>query len=207
MGHGPCWAITTFARGNKFAVVAIEYITRWIEAKPLATITSESLREFFWQNIICRFGLPRTLMVDNGKQFDSDKFKEFCKNIGIKIAFALVYHPDSNGAVERANRVIFSVISKTIFNLRKGKWVEELPKVVWSHNTTTSRTAGFTPFKLLYSEEAMLPEEIKHQSLRVVKQVLAADEEYSKEIIEGTGLEAVENIIKYQEQTRRWRDS
>jgi hypothetical protein len=52
----------------------------------------------------------------------------------------------------------------------------------------------------------MLPEEIKHQSLRVVKQVLAADEEYSKEIIEGTGLEAIENIIKYQEQTRRWRD-
>jgi hypothetical protein len=96
---------------------------------------------------------------------------------------------------------------KTLFNLRKGKWVEELPKVVWSHNTTTSRTTGFTPFKLLYSEEAMLPEEIKHQSLRVVKQVLATYEEYSKEIIEGTGLEAVENIIKYQEQTRRWRDS
>jgi len=103
--------------------------------------------------------------VDNGKQFDSDKFKEFYKSIGTKIAFALVYHPESNGAVERANRVIFSAVSKTLFNLRKGKWVEELLKVVWSHNTTTSRTMGFTPFKLLYGEEAMLPEEIKHQSL------------------------------------------
>jgi len=145
--------------------------------------------------------------VDNGKQFDSDKFKEFYKSIGTKIAFASVYHLESNGAVERANRVIFSTISKTLFNLRKGKWVEELPKVVWSHNTTTSRTMGFTPFKLLYGEEAILPEEIKHQILRVMKQVLAADEEYSKEMIEGTRLKAVENVTKYREQTRKWKDS
>ena len=63
--------------GNKFVVVVIEYFTRWIEAKPLATITSETVKKFFWQNIICRFGVPRTLIVDNGKQFDLDKFKEF----------------------------------------------------------------------------------------------------------------------------------
>ena len=106
--------------------------------------------------------MPRTLTVDNGKQFNSDKFKEFYRSIGTKIAFALVYHPESNGAVERANRVIFSTILKTLFNLRKGKWVEELPKVVWSHNTTSSRATGFTPFKLVYGEEAMLPEEVKH---------------------------------------------
>jgi hypothetical protein len=94
-----------------------------------------------------------------------------------------------------------------LFNLSKCKWVEELPKVVWSHNTIASRTTGFTPFKLLYGEEAMLPKEVKHQSLWVMKQALAADEEYSKEIIKGTRLEVVENITKYPEQTRKWRDS
>ena len=73
---------------------------------------------------------------------------------------------------------------------------------MWSHNTTASRTTGFTPFKLLYSEEAMLHEEVKHQSLHVIKQALAEDEEYSKETIEGTRLEAVENITKYLEHTR-----
>jgi hypothetical protein len=73
------------------------------------------------------------------------------------------------GAVERANRAVFSAISKTLFNLRKGKWVEELLKVVWSHNTTASRTTGFTPFKPLYGEEAMLPEETKHESLRTMQ--------------------------------------
>ena len=100
--------------------------------------------------------------------------------------------------MERANRVIFSAISKKLFNLRKGKWVEELPKVVWSHNTIASRTIGFKLFKLLYSEEAMLPEKAKHQSICIIKQALAKDEEYSKETIEGTRLEAVENITKYQ---------
>jgi hypothetical protein len=108
-------------RGNRIAVVAIEYFTRWIEAKPLATIMSESVRKFFWQNIICRFGVPRTLMVDNGKQFDSDKFREFCKNLGTTLTFTSVYHLESNREVERANRIVFSAISKTLFNLRKGK--------------------------------------------------------------------------------------
>jgi hypothetical protein len=79
--------------------------------------------------------------------------------------------------------------------------------VLWSHNNIASRATCFTPFKLLYREEAMLPKEIKHQSLRVLKQALAADEEYSKETIKGTRLEAVENINKYQEQTRKWRDT
>jgi hypothetical protein len=101
----------------------------------------------------------------------------------------------------------FLAISKTLFNLRKGKWIEELPKVVWSHNTTVSRTTGFTPFKLLYGEEAMFPKEIKHRSLRVIRQAMAEDEEYSKETIEATRLEAVENIAKYQNQTKKWRDN
>jgi hypothetical protein len=73
-------------------VVAVEYFTRWIEAKLLETITSELVKKFFWQNIMCRFGLPRLLTVDNRKQFDSDNFKEFCRSIGTRLAFASICH-------------------------------------------------------------------------------------------------------------------
>jgi hypothetical protein len=67
------------AQGNfKFAVVAVEYFTKWIEARPLATITSNTIRKFFWQQIICRFGVPRELTIDNGKQFDCQDFREYC---------------------------------------------------------------------------------------------------------------------------------
>ena len=84
----------------------------------------------------------------------------------------------------------------------KGKWIEELPKVVWSHNTTVSRTTGFMPFRLLYGEEAMLLEEARMQSLRVTKRLLALNEEYLKKTIEGDCLQAVDNINAYQKQTK-----
>ena len=105
------------AQGNlNDAVMAVENFTKWIEAKPLVNITSESVRKFFWQNIICRFGVPRELTVDNGKQFDSQHFKEFFHSVGTKLLFVSVYHPQSNGAVERANGIIFIAIKKCLFD-------------------------------------------------------------------------------------------
>jgi hypothetical protein len=145
--------------------------------------------------------------VDNGKQFDSENFKEFYTSIGTKIAFASMYHPESNGAVERVNKIVFFSNLLDLVNPRKGKWIEELPKVVWSHNTIVSRATGFTPFRLLYGEEAMLPEEIKYPSLHTIRQAKVEDEEYSKETIEATRLEVVDNITKYQEPTKKWRDN
>lgn len=133
---------TTIPGGNKFAVVAIVYFTRWIEARPLANITSTTVKKFFWQSIVCKFSVPKTLTIDNGKQFDSDLFKQFCQNIRTTLAFASVYHPESNGAIERGNRVVFSAISKTLFSLRKGKWVKDLPTVVMvpqHHNFKNNR--------------------------------------------------------------------
>jgi hypothetical protein len=92
------------AQGNlKFTFVAVEYFTKWIKARAVSTITSKTAQKFFWQNIVCRFGVPSELIVDNGKQFDSQDFKDFCFSIGTKLAFASVYHPQSNGVVERAN--------------------------------------------------------------------------------------------------------
>jgi hypothetical protein len=68
------------AQGNcKFAAVAVDYFTKWVEAKALENITAPKVLKFFWQNIICRFGVPRELIVDNGKQFDYYSFKEYCK--------------------------------------------------------------------------------------------------------------------------------
>ena len=110
------------AQGNyKYAVVSIEYFTKWVEAKPLIKITSEAVRKFFWQNIICRFGVLKELTVDNGKQFDSQPFREFCRSIGTKLMFASVSRPQSNGAVERANGVIFTTIKKRVNGLMNSR--------------------------------------------------------------------------------------
>jgi transposase InsO family protein len=110
--------------------VAVEYFSKWIEAKPLATITSFTIQKFFWQNIVCRFSVPKAITVDNGTQFDSEAFREFCDQIGTKIHFASVRHPESNGLVERANGITMTGIMKSIFNQPRGKWPDELIKVV-----------------------------------------------------------------------------
>jgi hypothetical protein len=196
------------AQGNlKYVVLAVEYFSKWIEAKPLATITSATIQKFFWQNIICRFGVPKAITVDNGTQFDAETFKDFCDRIGTKIHFASVRHPESNGLVERANGIIMTGIMKLIFNQPRGKWPEELIKVVWGHNTTVSRLTGFTPFKLLFGDEAITPEEAKTGSIRTTtSEEDEADFQITKDTIEGTRLQAIEHINKYQAETIKWHD-
>jgi hypothetical protein len=72
----------TTAQGNyKFVVVAVEYFTKWIEAKPLVNIVAAGLKRFFWHNIICHFGVPKEITVNNTKQFDYHLFKDFCYHI------------------------------------------------------------------------------------------------------------------------------
>jgi ribonuclease HI len=96
------------AQGNsRFAAVAVDYFTKWVEAKVLANMIAPTIQKFFRQNIVCRFGVPRELTVDNGKQFDYYSFKEYCRILGTHVKFSSVYHPQSNGAVERENGLIF----------------------------------------------------------------------------------------------------
>jgi transposase InsO family protein len=103
-------------------------------------------QKFFWQNIVCRFGVPSELTVDNGKQFDSQDFRDFCYSIGTKLAFASVYHPQSNDVVERANSKIFTPIKKMLLDDKKGKWANLLPEAVWALNTTGVGRPDSLPF-------------------------------------------------------------
>jgi transposase InsO family protein len=151
--------------------------------------------------------VQKAITVDNGTQFDAETFKTFCDQIGTKLHFAFVRHPESNGLVERANGIIITGIMKSIFNLPKGKWPDELVKVVWNHNTVVSRSTGFIPFKLLYGDEAITLEEAKTGSIRS----LASEEDeevckITKDTIEGTRLQAIDHINKYQVETVKWRD-
>ena len=199
--------LPTAQGGYRYAIVAVEYFTKWIEAKPLVNITAAAVQRFFWQNIICRFGVPREITVDNGKQFDNSAFREFCYQIGTTIAFASVYHPQSNGVVERANALIFMSIKKKLEGEKKGKWAEELPRATWSHNTTVSRATKFTPFRLLYGDEAVTPEEIKFQSARTQNAATTSTAEAeAKDFLEEERLKAVANLESYENETKSWRD-
>ncbi|KAK3009884.1 hypothetical protein RJ639_011692 [Escallonia herrerae] len=123
--------------------------------------------DFFWKNIICRFGVPRALVVDNGKQFDNINFRTFCSNLSIDLRFTSVAHPQSNGQTENMNRGILQGLKKKL-NEAKGAWVDELPKVLWAYRTTPHSVTGETPFSLCYGTEAMLPVEIGVPTIRAL---------------------------------------
>src|SRR5438105_2200126 len=89
--------------------VAINKFTKWIEAKPIAKITARKAREFF-QDIMVRFSVPNRIIIDNGTQFTGMEFKDWCKQLGIKIYYASVAHPQSNEKVERANGMVLQGI-------------------------------------------------------------------------------------------------
>ncbi|KAK2997565.1 hypothetical protein RJ639_023672 [Escallonia herrerae] len=152
---------------RRFMIVAIDYFTKWTEVESLATITSAKCEDFFWKNIVCRFGVPRALVVDNGKQFDNNNFRTFCSNLSIDLRFTSVAHPQSNGQTENMNRNILQGLKKKL-NEAKGAWVDELPKVLWAYRTTPHSVTGKTPFSLCYGTEAMLPIEIGVPTIRAL---------------------------------------
>jgi transposase InsO family protein len=123
----------------------------------------------FFTNIIHRFGVLNSIITDNGTQFTGRKFLDFCEDHHIRVDWATVAHPMTNGQVERANGMILQGLKPRIYNdLHKfgRRWMKELPSAVWSLRTTPSRATGFTPFFLVYGAEAILPTDLEYGSPR-----------------------------------------
>jgi hypothetical protein len=155
-------------RGFSHLLVDIEKFSKWIEVRPLTSIRSEQAAAFF-TNIIHRFGVPNSIITDNGTQFTGKKFLDFCEDHHIRVDWAAVAHPMTNGQVERANGMLLQGLKLRIYNdLNKfGKrWMKELPSMVWSLRTTPSRATGFSPFFLVYGAEAILPTDLEYGSPR-----------------------------------------
>ncbi|GKB56580.1 reverse transcriptase domain-containing protein [Tanacetum coccineum] len=143
----------------KFLIVDMDYFTKWIKAKAVATITGNQVKKFIWDSIVCRFGLPREIISDNDKQFNGNPFKDWCDKLNITQRFALVKHPQSNGLVERANQSLGKGIMARMGKGNKN-WIEELLYVLWAHRTMIKSSHGDTPFSLTYGTEAVIPAEI-----------------------------------------------
>nr|GFB11469.1 reverse transcriptase domain-containing protein [Tanacetum cinerariifolium] len=161
----------------KFLIVTMDYFTKWIEAKAVATITGEQVKKFVWDNIVCRFGIPGEIISDNGKQFADNPFKDWCDKLNITQHFTSVKHPQSNGLIERTNRSLWEGIKARLGEKNKN-WVEELPYVLWAHRTMIKSSHGDTPFSLTYETEAVIPAEIEMPTYRTaVVDVVNNDEE------------------------------
>jgi transposase InsO family protein len=150
-------------------LVAIDKFSKWVEVHQITNLRAEQAVIFF-TDIIYRFGVPNSIITDNGSQFTGRKFLEFCDKHHIRVDWAAIAHPQTNGQVERANGMILQGLKPRIFDrLNKSgqKWLQELPAVVWSLRTTPSRATGFTLFFLVYGAEAVLLTDLEYGSPRV----------------------------------------
>jgi hypothetical protein len=124
--------------GHVYLLVAVDKFTKWIEVAPITTQDLTTIVNFI-KYIIFRFGVPNSIITHNGTNFTSKEFKDYCKGLGIKLNFASVVHPQTNGQVEKANGLICNGIKKRLMaplERAKHAWVDELPFVLWSLRTT-----------------------------------------------------------------------
>lgn len=150
----------------QYIVVAVDYMTKWVEAKPLARIREKEVIEFFMKFVVFRFGVPRTVVTDNGTQFISDKFETMLFDLKFKHLKAFVAYPQVNGQVEVTNRTILQGIKKRLQEVPRC-WAEELPNVLWSYRTTPRTSTRESPFRMAYGTEFVLPMETSLTSPRV----------------------------------------
>ena len=154
------------AAGNKkYLLVGIDYFTKWVETEPLANIGDVDAKKFLWKNIVTRFGVPSTLISDNGLQFDSKSFRRYCCELGITNRYSTPAYPQGNGQVKAVNKVIVNKLKKRLDDA-KGRLVEELPHVLWTYRTTPWRSTRETPFSMSYGAETVTPIETGFPTLR-----------------------------------------
>ena len=111
------------------------------------------------KNIVCRFGIPRSIVSDNGPQFDSRVYWDFCQELKIRNLYSTPRYPQSNCQAEASNKTLLTALKKRL-DSAKGKWVEELPGVLWAYRTTARKPTNISPFALTYGMEAVISTEI-----------------------------------------------
>nr|AAU90124.1 putative polyprotein [Oryza sativa Japonica Group] len=195
--------------GFEYLYVAVDKFTKWPEAYPVIKIDKHSALKFI-RGITARFGVPNRIITDNGTQFTSELFGDYCEDMGIKLCFASPAYPRSNGQVERANAEILKGLKTKTFNILKkhgDSWIEELPAVLWANRTTPSRATGETPFFLVYGVEAVLPSELTLRSPRVTMYCEADQDQLRRDdldYLEEQRRRAALRAARYQQSLRRY---
>jgi hypothetical protein len=142
-------------KGKRYIVVAIDYLTKWPEAKALSQATAEQVAQFIYEDIICRHGCPMKILSDRGTHFNNKMIQELMQKFEIKHLFSTPYHPQTNGLVERFNRTLCESLAK----LGQGSddWDLFIAPTLFAYRTSKNATTKMEPFYLVYGRIANLP--------------------------------------------------
>ena len=185
---GPIAPATKYGK-KKYILVATDYATKWAEAMATRNDDAKTVARFLYENIISRFGCPKELISDRGTHFLNVLIEELTNRFFIKHRKTAPYHPRANGQTEKTNGLLCKILTKTISGTSTD-WDEKLWSALWAYRTAYKGTTGFSPFQLVYGQEAILPIEFEIPSLRVAIENKLGDEESLRARL--TNLEALD---------------
>ena len=151
---GPLDPPTT--RGNRYVLVIVDYLTKFVEALPMANQTAEECAYQLVTQFVCRYGIPKQLHSDQGRQFESRLFQEMCRLLGINKTRTTALHPQGDGQAERQNRTLLDVVAKLAKDNPRD-WDEYLPYAMAAFRSSVHRVTGETPNRLMFGREATTP--------------------------------------------------
>ncbi|GJR10012.1 putative nucleotidyltransferase, ribonuclease H [Tanacetum coccineum] len=198
------------SNGNKYILVAIDYVSKWVEAQAFPTNNAQNIVNFL-KKLFARFGIPKALISDRGTHLYNYQMERAMKRYGVIHQFSTTYHPQTNGQVKNTNRAIKRILEKTIGSNRK-EWSHKLDDALWAFRTAFKTPLGTTPFKIIYDKACYLPVKLEHKAYweinncnmdlteAGVNRFLQINE------LDEMRLDAYESSISYKESTKTWHD-
>ncbi|GJV92495.1 reverse transcriptase domain-containing protein [Tanacetum coccineum] len=199
------------SRGNKYILVAVDYLSKWVEAKALPTNDARVVVKFL-KSLFSRFGAPRAIISDRGTYFCNDKFDKVMSKYGVTHRLSTPYHPQTSGQVEVTNRGLKRILERTVGENR-ASWSDKLDDALWAFRTAYKTPIGCTPYKLVYGKACHLPVELEHKAYWALKHanfdLKTAGDHRKLQLNELSELrdQAYENSLIYKEKTKKLHDS
>ena len=149
----------TTPKGNRYVLVMVDCFSRCTEACPLPNKMALAVADAFFQNIVCRLGMPSVIHSDQGRKFENKVMQEMCLLCGAHKTRTTPYHPESDGLVERFNRTLLMMLAM-FAGENCDDWDDLLPAVMMAYRSSIHESTGYSPYWLMFGEECTLPMDV-----------------------------------------------
>nr|GEZ70377.1 reverse transcriptase domain-containing protein [Tanacetum cinerariifolium] len=201
----------TAKKGNKYFLVAVDYLSKWVEAKALPTNDARVVVKFL-KSLFSKFGTLKAIISDRGTHFYNDQFAKVMSKYGVTHRLSTAYHPQTSGRVEVTNRGLKRILERTVGENR-ALWTDKLDDALWAFRTAFKTPIGYTPYRLVYGMSCHLPLELEHKAYWALKHanfdLKTMGDHHKLQLNELHELrdQAYENSLIYKERTKKLHDS